>query len=64
MEEMMDLYMPAQMRAFGLAMHTAASEFAKVSQRAAKNGDTKAALEALVMVTQNCVACHSAYRHQ
>lgn len=64
MDEMMALYMPEQMRAIGLAMHTSASEFAVVASRAATTHDTHAAVEALSRVTQNCVACHAGYRLQ
>ncbi len=64
MDEMMALYMPEPMRAIGLSMHTSASEFSVVASRAAKTHDAKAAVEALSRVTQNCVACHTAYRLQ
>lgn len=60
MDAMMALYMPEAMRGIGLAMHTAASEFAV----AAKTHDSKKALEALSRITPNCVACHTAYRVQ
>ncbi len=62
MDEMMALYMPAPMRAIGLAMHTAASEFAAVAAKAAATHDTAAVIAALSRITPNCVACHSAYR--
>ena len=62
MDEMMRMYMPARMRTIGLAMHTAASDFAVVAARAATTHDSKAAVEALSRVTQNCVACHASYR--
>lgn len=61
MDERMALYMPEQMRAIRLAMHTSASEFAVVTSRTAMTHDAKAALEALSPVTQNCVACHAGY---
>ncbi len=61
MDAMMALYMPDTMRAVGLSMHTAASEFAKVAAQAATTHDTPAVVAALSHVTQNCVACHSAY---
>jgi hypothetical protein len=64
MDEMMALYMPEQMRAIGLAMHTSASEFAAVASREASTRDAKAAVEALSRVTENCVSCHSSYRLQ
>ncbi len=62
MDEMMALFMPEPMRALGLSMHTAASEFAAAATRAAASHDTLAAVAALSNVTQNCVACHAAYR--
>ena len=62
MDEMMALFMPEPMRAMGLSMHTAASEFAAVATRAAASHDTLVAVAALSNVTQNCVACHTAYR--
>ncbi len=62
MDEMMRMYMPARMRTIGLAMHTAASDFAVVAAHAAATHDSKAAVEALSRVTQNCVACHASYR--
>lgn len=58
MDEMMEVYMPEAMRGVGLSMHTAASEFSRV----AMSGDHDASLKALGQITQNCVACHSAYR--
>ncbi|MDE3176937.1 MAG: hypothetical protein KGM15_12625 [Pseudomonadota bacterium] len=64
MDEMMALFMPTPMRAIGLALHTSASEFSVVATRAAATHDTKAAVEALSRVSQNCVACHAAYRLQ
>jgi mono/diheme cytochrome c family protein len=64
MDEIMALYMPEQMRAIGLAMHTSASEFAVVATRAAATHDARAAVEALSRVTQNCVVCHAGYRLQ
>jgi hypothetical protein len=62
MDEMMALYMPESMRAMGLSMHTAASDFASVAAKAAATRDSTAAMTALSRVTQNCVACHSTYR--
>ncbi len=61
MDAMMALYMPETMRAVGLSMHTSAREFAKVAAQAAATHDTSAVVAALSRVTQNCVACHSAY---
>ena len=62
MDAMMALYMPAQMRALGLSMHAAASDFADVAERAEATHDAAAVLKALSLITPNCVACHSAYR--
>ena len=62
MDAMMALYMPAPMRAIGLAMHTSASEFAAVAAKAAATHDTAAVIHALSRITPNCVACHAAYR--
>ena len=64
MDEMMALYMPDPMRAIGLGMHTSASEFAAVAERAATTHDPAPVMKALSRVTENCVACHSAYRLQ
>ncbi|MDE2576549.1 MAG: hypothetical protein KGL55_14670 [Rhodospirillales bacterium] len=62
MDAMMALYMPNQMRAIGLAMHSSASEFAAVADKAAATHDTAAVIGALARITPNCVACHAAYR--
>lgn len=51
-------YMPKEMQAIGTEMHHAASRFAMT----AKEGDLKAAVAALSKVTEQCVACHNAYR--
>ena len=57
-----DLWRVAAMRALGLSMHTAASDFADVAERAETTHDAAAVLKALSLITPNCVACHSAYR--
>jgi hypothetical protein len=62
MDAMMAQYMPSPMRAIGLSMHTAASDFADVAARADATHDTSAVLLALSRITPNCVACHTAYR--
>jgi len=62
MEAMMAVYMPPPMRAFGLSMHTAASDFADVAARADATHDAPAVLKALSRITPNCVDCHAAYR--
>ena len=54
--------MPPEMRAIGTAMHEAASEFAIAVVDAGTGDDLKPALGALAKVTQQCIACHSAYR--
>ncbi len=64
MEQMMARFMPEDMRKIGLAMHQSASDFGAEAAKAAKNGDTKPALSALARVTQQCVACHAAYKVQ
>ena len=51
-------YMPKPMQDIGTAMHHAASRFAIT----AKEGDLRHSMEALSKVTQQCVACHAAYR--
>lgn len=51
-------FMPSSMQAIGTEMHHAASRFALK----AKEGDALRALDSLSDVTQQCIACHSAYR--
>lgn len=51
-------YMPKAMQDIGTEMHHAASRFALI----AKEGDLPHALAALSQVSQQCVACHAAYR--
>ncbi|MCG6875289.1 MAG: hypothetical protein LJE97_09390 [Betaproteobacteria bacterium] len=55
-------YMPQGMRDTGTAMHRAASRFALAAQEAGATGDLKASIAALSRVTEQCVACHAAYR--
>jgi hypothetical protein len=55
-------FMPEGMQATGTAMHHAASRFAVTAQEAAVTGDLARALGGLAEVTQQCVACHAAYR--
>lgn len=62
MATMMGEHMPEQMRAYGFAMHQAASNFAASATKAKESGDLKPALAALAEVTQNCATCHAAYR--
>lgn len=55
-------YMPQGMQDIGTAMHRAASRFALTAQEAGATGDLKASVAALSRVTEQCVACHAAYR--
>jgi hypothetical protein len=55
-------YMPKDMQEIGTQMHRAASRFAISAQEAAVSGDTRKAVEDLAKVTQQCVACHAAFR--
>jgi hypothetical protein len=55
-------FMPAGMQAIGTEMHKAASRFALEVDKAAATGDLRPALSALGKVTEQCVACHAAYR--
>ena len=51
-------FMPKGMQDIGTEMHHAASRFSMT----AREGDLPRALEGLSKVTQQCVACHTAYR--
>lgn len=64
MDHQMSLFMPENMRKIGLEMHQSASAFAVVAAKAGKTGNAKPALAALSRVTQQCAACHAAYRMQ
>ena len=55
-------YMPKQMQEIGTQMHRAASQFALVAKETAVDGNIKRAVGALAKITQQCVACHAAYR--
>ena len=55
-------YMPKAMQDIGTQMHRAASRFALVAQEAGADGNTAKAISALSKVTEQCVACHAAYR--
>lgn len=55
-------YMPEAMRKIGTEMHRAASAFAVATQESAVDGNVGRAVAALSAVTQECVACHAAYR--
>lgn len=54
--------MPQAMQTIGTSMHKAASQFAVTVIDAGTTGDLQRALGDLSKVTQQCVACHSAYR--
>jgi hypothetical protein len=51
-------YMPKGMQDIGTAMHHAASRFAMT----AREGDALKAMDSLSKVTEQCIACHAAYR--
>ncbi len=53
-------HMPEAMSAAGTAMHTAASQFARIAQE----GEALPAYAKLKDVTAACVACHARYRVQ
>jgi hypothetical protein len=55
-------YMPKGMQEIGSEMHRAASRFALEATNAGATGDMRPALAALATLTQQCVACHAAYR--
>jgi cytochrome c556 len=62
MARMMAHHMPEEMRAMGYSMHESAGQLAIEAAKLKAGGDPKPALAALAKVTQNCAACHSAYR--
>ena len=58
-------FMPEGMRAIGTQMHKSASQFVIAAKNAELSPDREALHEtygALKKVTDNCIACHSAYR--
>lgn len=57
-------YMPKQMQDIGTQMHRAASQFAVIAQENSADGDLKKSIGYLSKITQQCVACHAAYRTQ
>jgi hypothetical protein len=57
-------HMPEGMQSIGSEMHRSASRFAVAVLDTGATGDVRPALSALARVTQQCVACHSAYRVQ
>jgi len=64
MEQQMAQFMPDGMRSFGLEMHKSASAFAAAAAKAGKSGNARPALAALSRITEQCAACHAAYKLQ
>jgi len=54
--------MPKEMQEIGTHMHREASQFARLAQEAAVDVNVKQAVAKLASLTQQCVACHAAYR--
>ena len=50
------------MQAIGTGMHRAASRFALIAKETAVDGDLAKAIAGLARVTEQCVACHAAFR--
>lgn len=57
-------FMPKPMQDMGTQMHKAASQFARVAQESGADGNVTRAIAALSNVTEQCIACHAAYRVQ
>lgn len=55
-------HMPKEMQKIGTEMHRQASQFARLAQEAAVDMNVKQAIAKLSLLTQQCVACHVAYR--
>jgi hypothetical protein len=55
-------FMPQAMQDIGTRMHRAASRFSLVAQEASADGNAARAIGALSKVTEQCVACHAAFR--
>jgi len=55
-------FMPKPMQDIGTQMHKAASQFALVAQETGADGNVTRAIGNLSKVTEQCVACHAAYR--
>ena len=55
-------FMPKPMQDIGTQMHKAASQFALVAQETGADGNVSRAVGALSRITEQCVACHAAYR--
>jgi hypothetical protein len=60
-EHLAQMMRPA-MRETGDAMHRAASRFAVMAEEAAVSGDLKSVFSAMAEITQQCAACHTAFR--
>ncbi len=60
--EHMAPFMPKQMQQIGSQMHQSASRFALLAQESGVEGDARRALGGLAAITQQCVACHAAFR--
>ena len=57
-------FMPKPMQDIGTRMHRAASQFALIAQETGADGNLMRAIGGLSRVTEQCVACHAAYRAQ
>lgn len=55
-------FMPKTMQDIGTQMHKAASQFALVAQETGADGNVARAVTSLSKITEQCVACHAAYR--
>lgn len=55
-------FMPKEMQDIGSRMHSSASQFALVAQEAGADGNVQRAIGSLSAITNQCVACHSAFR--
>ena len=55
-------FMPQAMQDIGTQMHKAASQFSLVAQETGATGNVARAVGSLSKVTEQCVACHAAYR--
>jgi len=55
-------FMPIEMQRIGTAMHRAASDFAVLAEQAGVDGDLTTPMGALARITEQCVACHAAFR--
>ena len=55
-------FMPKPMQDIGTRMHKAASQFALIAQETGADGNLSRAVGALARITEQCVACHAAYR--